>query len=97
MTPFEKYLEETRTDIKAMKNNIADMLAKLNDKSNKKIEKHIHPMSVQIKEISSKHNENIQNEMLAITSEHTYSEYNFERKFHDNISPNNQGFEQPEK
>ena len=51
-------------------------------------------MSVQITEILSKQSENIKNEVLAITSEHTSSEYNFERKLQDNISQSDQGFEQ---
>ena len=36
------------------------------------------------------------NEILTITSGHPSSEYNFERKSQDNISPYNQSFEQPE-
>ena len=53
-------------------------------------------MSVQITEISSKQSDNIQNKVLNITSEHLSSEYNFEKKFQDKISPSNQRFEQPE-
>ena len=53
-------------------------------------------MSVQITDLSSKQSENIQNEVLTITSEHPSSEYNFEVKFQDKISPFNQSFEQPE-
>ena len=34
--------------------------------------------------------------MLTITSEHLSYEYNFERKYQDNIYPYNQSFEQPE-
>ena len=49
-------------------------------------------MSVQITELLSKKSENIQNDVLTITSEHPYFEYNFERKFEDNLSPYNQGF-----
>ena len=72
------------------------MLAKLNDKFDKKIEKQIQPMSVQITKLSSKQHENIQNEVLTITSEHPYSECNFERKFQAKIYPSNKSFEQPE-
>ena len=56
------------------------MLAKLHDKFDKKIDKKLQPISVQITEISSKQIENIQNEGLTITSEHSSSEYKFERK-----------------
>ena len=38
----------------------------------------------------------IQNEVLAITSEHPSSEDDFERKFQDKIPPSNKSFEQPE-
>ena len=51
-------------------------------------------MSVQIAELSSKQSENIQNEVLNITSEHPSSEYNLERKLQDKIFPYNQIFEQ---
>ena len=34
--------------------------------------------------------------MLTVNSEHSYSEDNFERKFHDKISPSNQSFEKQE-
>ena len=34
--------------------------------------------------------------MLTVNSEHPYSEDNFERKFHDKISPSNQSFEKQE-
>ena len=53
-------------------------------------------MSVQIKELSSKHSENIQNEVITITSEHPSSEDNFERKPQHKISLYNQIFEQSE-
>ena len=53
-------------------------------------------MSVQITELSSKQSDNIQNEVLTITSEHPSYEYKFERKFQDNISTANKSFEQPE-
>ena len=53
-------------------------------------------MADQIIEISSKQIQNIQNEVLTITSEHTSSEDHFERKSQYNISPYNQSFEQPE-
>ena len=70
MTPYEKYLEEYHTDIKAMNDNISAMLQKLHGRSGNKIEKQLHPMSVQITELSSKQSENIQKEVLTITSEH---------------------------
>ena len=53
-------------------------------------------MSVKITYLSSKHSDNIQNEVLTITYEHPSYEYNFERKFQDKISPYNQSFEQTE-
>ena len=59
------------------------MLAKLHDKSDKKIEKQLQPISVQITDISSKKSENIQNEVLNITTENPSSEYNFERKLQE--------------
>ena len=40
--------------------------------------------------------EHIKNEVVNITSEHTYSEDHFEIKFQAKISPSNQNFEQPE-
>ena len=54
LNPFEKYLEESHSDIKSMNDNIAAILAKLHDKSDKKTEKQLQPMSVQITELSSK-------------------------------------------
>ena len=51
-----------------MNDNIAAMLAKLHYKSDKKAGKQLHPMSVQITELSSKQSEKIQNEALTITS-----------------------------
>ena len=78
-----------------MNEHIAAMLSELHDKYDKKTEKQLQPMSVQITEISSKQSDYIQNEVLTITSEHPFSEYNFERRFQDNISPYNQSFEQP--
>ena len=80
----------------AINEHIAAMIENNHDKSDKKIEKQLHIMSVQITEILSKQSENIKNEVLAITSEHTSSEYNFEGEFKGNISPYNQSFEQPE-
>ena len=53
-------------------------------------------MSVQITEILSKNIERIQNEVLTINYEHPSTEYNFERKSQDKISPSNQSFEKPE-
>ena len=82
--------------MKSMNEHIAAMLEKLHDKSDKKIEKHLQPILVRITDISSKQGENIQNEVLTITSEHLYSEYISEGKLQDNISPSNQSFEQPE-
>ena len=70
------------------------MLAKLHDKYDKRTKKEIQPMSVEITEISSKQSVSIQNEVLDITSKYPSSEYNFERKPQDKISPYNQSFEQ---
>ena len=53
-------------------------------------------MTFQITDISSKQIENIQNEVLTITSEHPSSEDKFERKSQYKISSYNQSFEQPE-
>ena len=82
-----KFLVEFHAEIKAMNDNIAAMLEKLHDKSDKKTEKQLQPMSLQIIELSSKQSEKIQNEVLTITSEHPYFEDHFERKLQDNISP----------
>ena len=68
------------------------MLAKLHDKSDKKIEKQIQLMLVQITELLSRQSENIQNEVLTITSENPYSEDHIERKSQENISPSDQSF-----
>ena len=38
----------------------------------------------------------IENEVLNLTSEHPYSEYNLERKFQSKLYPYNNIFEQPE-
>ena len=84
------------SEIKAMNEHIAAMIKKLNDTFDKKIEKQLQPISVQITYISSKQSENIQNEVLNITSEHPSSENKFERKSKDNIFPYNQRFEQQE-
>ena len=54
---FEKNIFE----MKAMKKHISAIIAKLHDKSNKKIEKNLQPMSFQITDLSYKQNENIQN------------------------------------
>ena len=80
--------------MKSMNEHIAAIISKLHDKSDKKNEEQLQPMSVQITDISSKQSENIQNEVLTITSEHPYSEDQFERKSQDNIYPYNQIFEQ---
>ena len=40
--------------------------------------------------------EHLQNEVLTITSEHPYYEYNSERKFQANLSPSDQSFEKQE-
>ena len=48
------------------------------------------PMSFQITYLSSKQSDNIQNEVLTISSEHPSSEYRFERKFQDRIYPSDQ-------
>ena len=89
---FDKHLSE----IKLMNEKIAAMLAKNHDKSDKKIEIHLQPMLVQNTELSSKQSESVQNEVLTITAEHTYSENHFEIKFQDKISTYNQSSEQPE-
>ena len=73
--------------MKSMNEHIATMITKLHDKSEKKIEKELQPMSVQITEISSKQSENIQNEVLTITYDHLSSEDQFQRKSQDKISP----------
>ena len=52
------------------------MLAKIHDKSDKKIEKQLQPMLFQITDFSSKQSEKIRNEVLIITPEHLSSEYN---------------------
>ena len=57
-----------------MNEHIYAMLAKLHDKSEKNIEKQLQPMSVKITYLSYKHRDNIQNEVLNITSEHLSSE-----------------------
>ena len=72
------------------------MLVKLNNKSDKKAEKQIHPISVQTTDFSSKQSEKIQDEVLTITSEHKPSEDKFEKKPQEKISPSNQRFEEPE-
>ena len=51
-------------------------------------------MSVQIIDISSKQSENIQNEVLTITSENPSYEDQFDIKPQDKISTYNQSFEQ---
>ena len=89
---FEKYCSE----MKSMNENIATMMEKLNDKYEKKIEKQIQPMLVQITDISFKQSKNIQNEVLTRTSENSSSEDNSRRKYQGNISPYNKSFEQPE-
>ena len=53
-------------------------------------------MSVQTIYLPSKQSVKIKNKVLTITYDHPYSEYNFDRKFQDKISPSNQGFETPE-
>ena len=90
---FEKLEEELNpiknSYIKAMNNNIATMIEKINDTlTNEKDDKII--------ELLSKQSEIIQNEVLTITSENPSSEDHFDRKFQDNIYPSNQIFEQPE-
>ena len=57
--------------MKSTNEHISAIIEKLNDKSDKEIEKKPQPMSVQIKELLSKQGENIQNE-------HPFSDYNFE-------------------
>ena len=53
--------DKLHSDIKTMNEHITTMLAKMHDKSEKKTEKQLHPMSVQITELSSKQSEKIQN------------------------------------
>ena len=45
--------------MKSINEHIAAMLTKLHDKYDKKIEKQLQPMSIQIIELSSKQSENI--------------------------------------
>ena len=92
---FHSDLDKSISEMKAPNEQISAMLTKIHDKYDKKIEKQLQPMSVQIIYISSKQSENIKNEVLTITSEHPSSEYNFERKPQDKISTSNQSFEQP--
>ena len=104
MTPLTKYdrdklhsdFDKFFSEMKSVNEHIAAMIAKINDKSDKKIEKQLQLMSFQIADISSKYSENIQYEVLTITSEHPYYEDQIERKPQDKISPYNQSFEHPE-
>ena len=83
-------MNSMKDHISGMNNYISDMLAKLNGtsvKTNKKDDK--------ITELSFKKSEIVQNEVLTITSEHPYSEDNFESKFQAKIYPSNQFFEKP--
>ena len=89
---FEKYFSE----MKAMNEHIADMITKMHDKSDNKTENQLHPMSVQIIELSSKYSEKIKTEWLTINSEHPCSTDQFESKSHDNAYPYIQSIEQPE-
>ena len=85
------------SDMKAMNDHISGMnghifymLEKFNDtsaKTNEQDDKIIY--------LSSKQSEIVQNELLNITSEHPYSEDNFESKFQAKLSSSNQFFEQP--
>ena len=54
---IKAYTEKHHSEIKAMNEYIAAMIAKLNGKSDKKTEKQIHPMSVQITGLLSKQSE----------------------------------------
>ena len=81
--------------MKSTNEHISAIIEKLNDKSDKEIEKKPQPMSVQIREISSKQSKKIQNEVITITSEHSSPKDQFERKPQEKISPSNQSFEQP--
>ena len=100
LIPITKYdrdklqsnLDKHIYEMKSMNEHIADMLVKLYDEYDKEIEKQIQPMLFQITDISSKQSENIQNKVLTMNSENPFSEYNFDRKFQDNISPYNQIF-----
>ena len=84
-------MNSMKDHISGMNNYISDMLAKLNGTSVKTNEK-----DDKITELSFKKSEIIKNEVLTITSEHPYSEDNFERKSQAKISQFNQFFEQPE-
>ena len=75
--------------MKAINEEISVMIKKLRDKSDKKTEEQLQPISVKITEISSKHSENIQNKTLTLNSEDPSSEYNFKRNFQENFSPYN--------
>ena len=66
--------------IKAINYKITALLAKLNDRYYKKIEKQIQPKSLHIIELSSTKIESIENEVVTITYEHPSSEDKFERK-----------------
>ena len=66
--------------MKSMNEPIAAMIEKPHD-NHDRTKKQLQTMSVHIIEISSKQSENIQNEVLTITSEHPSSEDHFERKF----------------
>ena len=72
---------DKNSEIKYTNENISTLLAKLHDKSDKKIEKQLKPISVQITEFSSKHSDNIQNSVVSNNYKHPSSEYNFGRKF----------------
>ena len=61
---IKAYTEKHHSEIKAMNEYIAAMIVKLNGKSDKKIEKQIHPMSVQITGLLSKQSENFNKKCL---------------------------------
>ena len=66
-------IENINSNMKTMNDNISAMLTNIHYKSDKEIGKNPQTMSVQNTEFSSKQSENIQNEVLTITSEHPYS------------------------
>ena len=82
---LHKFVKSILTDLKAIKDLLSTHLdksdkqyAKLyNAQIDKKIEKQLHPISLQITEISSKQSES---EVLTVTSKHPSSEDHFERK-----------------
>ena len=86
--PEEELISLTKSDpdtlnfeMKAMNEHIEATLEKLHDKSDKKAEKQLQTMSLQITDLPFKISENIQSEVLNINSKHPSSEYKFERNY----------------